>query len=112
MEKDFVNKRFAGDAINISYLHAVIDLDPMRNITEDEKALRVATKGNTEKEYILSAHIDAWVWRAYENDNSFFTKTYEEQYAILIKMAEEFMKLNTKTLMPTNEGNNGIGGTA
>jgi hypothetical protein len=82
----------------------VIDLDPLRNISEEEKLLRMAQKGNSQKEYVISSHIEDYVWKAMEEHEDFVSKDFDEQMEILVGYADEFIK--------ENGANNGIGTTA
>lgn len=95
MEMEISLKRFSHDEKVSTYTKLVYMLDPLYCVTEDEKVMRLQNKGITEKDYVISSNIHKFVRQAIQEDESFATKTYEEQMAVMNKYADEVMSANS-----------------
>lgn len=78
-------------------------LDPLPNITEDEKMSRLTNKGITLEAYVISSNIQAFVQRAIEENEKFVDMELEEQQTILEKYAQEIIKENEPKVLPGAE---------
>ncbi len=94
MEKKYISKRFAGDNDTINYLTAVIDLDPLRNLNEDEKLARLARNGISQDQYIMSCQIEDFITRADQENKKFYAMEYKDQKTILEGYVQEWKKAN------------------
>ncbi len=80
MEKKYIGKRFAGDQDTINYLTAIIDLDPLRNLSQDQ--------------YIMSCQIEDFITRADQENKNFYALEYKDQKDILTGYVQEWKKEN------------------
>jgi hypothetical protein len=95
MEKNFAKKVFneAPEVANV--LQMVHSLDPMPCTSDDNKMAQLANGGVTKLDYIISCNIMAFVRRALREDKLFATKSYEEQYKVLVAYADAIETANS-----------------
>lgn len=91
MEVDYAAKRFNTDSSVRDLVALSIKLDPLPNISEDEKMSRLSNKGITRETYIISSNINEFVQRAIDEDSSFVRKPLKDQKAIMLKYAKEIV---------------------
>lgn len=101
---DVINKRFPNDAFQREYNIALIELDPLRNKTEDEKLIEVSSQWVTKQDAILSANISKYILDAFQKDKTFFEKSREEKLKILYAMIPK--TVTTKIPLVDSSGNN------
>lgn len=89
LEVDFSSKRFNADEKVKDRVMLVLQLDPLPNITEDEKMSRLSNKGITQEAYVISSNIQEFVQRAIEEDESFTDKDLKEQKDKMAEYAKE-----------------------
>lgn len=94
LELAFASSRFNTDPEIRDRLMLILTLDPLPNITEDEKMSRLTNKGITLESYIISSNIQAFIQRAIEENEGFVDLEPEKQREVLKKYAEEIMKEN------------------
>jgi hypothetical protein len=58
-----------------------LQLDPLPNVSEDDKMLRLSQGGITKETYIISSNIHEFVQRAIQEDPTFPDKDIKEQKA-------------------------------
>lgn len=96
MEVDYASKRFNTDESVRDLVALTLKLDPLPNISEDEKMARLSNKGILQETYIVSSNINEFVHRALDEDPAFAGKPLKEQKAKLIAYANEILgKQNT-----------------
>lgn len=83
---DVINKRFINDSFQREYNIALIELDPLRNKTEDEKLVDTSNGWVTKEDAILSANLSKYILNAYNSDNTFFEKSREDKLKTLYLM--------------------------
>ena len=88
MEVDFANKRFSADPAVKDRLNLIFQLDPLPNISEDNKMSRLSNKGITQEAYVISSNIQQFVQQAIEDDPDFAAKPIKEQQATMKAMAK------------------------
>lgn len=89
MEISYATKKFSSEPDVMKKLVAVLQLDPLANISEDDKAMRLSNKGITLDDYILSSNIVAFVERAISEDEGFLQLEAKEQREVLKKFVKE-----------------------
>lgn len=89
MEIAYATKKFNSEPDVMRKLVSVLTLDPLSNITEEDKALRLSNKGITLDDYILSSNIVQFVERAVNEDDNFLTLDPIKQREVLLKYVEE-----------------------
>jgi len=88
LEKDYVNKQF-GSNEKLRQKHTLyIELDPLSNVSEEDKYTRLLNGGVTRIDYIVSSNIKQFVNRAIA-ENDFLKLERKEQIAILRRYASE-----------------------
>lgn len=70
-------------------LTAVLDLDPLFGVKEENKMTMLQNSGITETAYIISCNIHAFVRRAIFEDKDFCSKPFDEKMKTLGKYADE-----------------------
>lgn len=75
-------------------LTLILTLDPLPNISEDDKMSRLSNKGITLETYVISSNIQEFVQRAIEADEKFVDLELEDQRKVLAKFAGEIMTAN------------------
>lgn len=91
MEVDYASKRFNTDKSVRDMVSLILKLDPLPNISEDEKMARLSNKGILQETYIVSSNINEFVQRAIDEDPAFASKPLKEQKAKLITYASEIL---------------------
>jgi hypothetical protein len=91
LEADFATKKFYSNPELQKELELVMTLDPLIGLSEDEKMTRLANKGITYIDYIISSNIVKFIRRALLDD-SYIDLGKDAQYQILIGYAEEVEK--------------------
>lgn len=89
IEKSYASKKFAADPKVREVLMLVLDLDPLPNITDEEKVMRLSNSGVKQIDYIISSNIQGFIQRAMEEDENFATLEFAEQKLVLETFAEE-----------------------
>jgi hypothetical protein len=89
MEVDYASKRFNTDETVRDLVSLTLKLDPLPNISEDEKMARLSNKGILQETYIVSSNISEFVQRALDEDPDFAGKPPKEQKAKLMAFAKE-----------------------
>lgn len=91
MEREYAAKKFNTDPDVSDMVQLILSLDPLPNISEDDKMSRLSNKGITLETYVISSNIQEFVRRAIAEDEGFPDKKPEEQKEIMVKYAEEVM---------------------
>ncbi|MBA3830079.1 MAG: hypothetical protein H0X33_14150 [Taibaiella sp.] len=89
IEVDFATKRFNSEPAIRDMVHLILNLDPLSNITEDEKMTRLSNKGITQETYVISSNIQEFVQRAIDEYPNFVELTQIEQKAKILEYATE-----------------------
>jgi hypothetical protein len=93
MEVDYASKRFNTDESVRDLVSLTLKLDPLPNISEDEKMARLSNKGILQETYIVSSNINEFVQRAIDEDPKFAGLPLQEQKAKLLAYAKEIAAL-------------------
>lgn len=91
LEADFATKKFYANPELKTELELVMSLDPLIGLNEDEKMTRLANKGITYIDYVISSNIVKFIRRALL-DETFVDLGKEQQYNILVGYADEVVK--------------------
>jgi hypothetical protein len=100
MELEFAQKRFDSEPEVRDRLALVLRLDPLPNVTEDEKMSRLSNKGITQLTYIISSNIQEFVQRAIEEDPGFPEQDLKDQKAKMMQYAQAQVDAQQATLIP------------
>lgn len=112
MQVELVKKRFYYAPDKIDFLVAVLELDPMPGLTEDEKMVRVGNNGVSEINYIITCNIYTLVQKAVIENKGFLQMEKDKQMEILVGYAEEIkgemsaakeIKAEVEVEVPTND---------
>lgn len=96
MEVDYASKRFNTDESVRDLVSLTLKLDPLPNISEDEKMARLSNKGILPETYVVSSNINEFVQRALDEDPKFAGLALKDQKAKLLIYANEITaKLDT-----------------
>lgn len=97
-ESELANKMFNNDPTIRDMVTLVLSLDPLSNITEDEKMTRLSNRGITELTYIISSNINTFVDRAIEENKGFADLEPKQQKEIIARYAQEQLDNQNKNL--------------
>lgn len=89
METEFAVKRFNTDDLVRRYLQLTLELDPLPNISEDDKQSRLSNKGITRETYIISSNIQQFIRRAILEDQKFVDMEVQKQMEVMSRYAKE-----------------------
>jgi hypothetical protein len=95
MEIDYASKRFGNEPAVRDRLSLILELDPLPNITEDEKMSRLSNKGISLETYVISSNIHEFVQTAIDEDANFVDKKLKEQKDVMRKYAKLEIDKNT-----------------
>ncbi len=95
MEIDFCSKKFSTEPDIADQLILELELDPLPNITEDDKMSRLSNKGITQETYVVSSNIHAFVAQAMEEENDFAAWDRTKQLELMEQYAEDIIKENS-----------------
>lgn len=94
LETEYANKAFNNDPAVRDRVELVLNLDPLANISEDDKMSRLSNKGITQISYIISSNIHEFVQRALDEDNDFADKPLADQKAKMVEYAKKLQEEN------------------
>jgi hypothetical protein len=100
MELAYVSKKFAGNPRQIAFHTNIIQLDPLRGATSDD-VLTMQSTGVSQKTIITHNLINQFVTKAFEEIKNFQELPLLKRFEIVDKYAEEYLKANKPTLIPT-----------
>lgn len=95
MEVEYAGKRFANEPEVRDRTALVLKLDPLPNVTEEEKMTRLSNKGITQATYIISSNIQEFVQRAVDEDPRFAEGALKDQKAKMQQYADEQIAAQT-----------------
>lgn len=79
LEVEYVSKKFNTDPSVGDELMLILKLDPLANISEDDKMTRLSNKGITQETYIISSNIHEFVQQAIDENPDFPELDLKEQ---------------------------------
>lgn len=91
LESEYASKMFYNDPKVRENLLLELNLDPLPNITESDKILRLSNKGIDQLTYVMSSNIHAFVQRAVETEADFAKQPIEKQKEIIEAYAQEMI---------------------
>jgi hypothetical protein len=95
LEVEYAKKKFSTNP-DISYeLQAVLELDPLPSLTNDDKMAMISSDGITQQDYIISCNIIQFVRRAIEEDKGFLEMSLKEKKVVMVKYADEIIVSNS-----------------
>jgi hypothetical protein len=100
LEAEYANKAFNNDPGVRDRVELVLSLDPLANISEDDKMSRLSNNGITKESYIISSNINAFVERAIEDNASFVTLDITAQKEVIKKYAAEQLAATAAEVIP------------
>jgi len=90
LEIEYANKRFNTEPEVRDRLSLTLKLDPLPNISEDDKVMRLQNGGITKETYIMSSNIHEFINRALdEKGDAFYAMALKEQQSIIKAYATE-----------------------
>lgn len=88
LEEAFTTTRFNTDPSVRDRLMLILTLDPLPNISEDDKMSRLSNKGITLETYIISSNIQEFVQRAIEEKPGFVDMDVKKQKEVMAEYAQ------------------------
>lgn len=109
METDFAAKRFIGEPEIHDMVSLSLKLDPLPNIDEADKSVRLSNKGITQEAYVISSNIYQFIQRAINEDKDFSKRTLPDQLKKMTEYAKEIIEQNSTEAKVVNTTGNGLG---
>ncbi len=104
IEIDYATKKFNTDPNVRDELLLILQLDPLPNVSEDEKMVKLQNGGITKETYIISSNIHEFVQRAIQENPKFVDMEITEQKKIIKSYATAQATAETaKAKVLTNE---------
>lgn len=100
LEVAYTSSRFNTDPEIRDRLLLILELDPLPNVSEDEKMSRLTNKGITLESYVISSNIQAFVQRAIQEEKGFVDMELEKKKELLEKYALEIITENEPKVLP------------
>ena len=97
-EVEYAGKAFNNDPAIRHMVQLVLGLDPLANIPEEDKMVRLSNRGINQLTYIISSNINEFVLRAIEEDAGFVDLERMEQMKVLVAYATEQMEAENADL--------------
>lgn len=101
-ESELANKMFNNDPSVRDMVTLVLSLDPLANVSEEDRMQRLSNKGITLDTYVISSNIQEFVERAIEEKDGFIEMETRDQKVIIAGYAAEQIKNMNADLMPTD----------
>ena len=76
-------------------LAVILTLDPLANISEDDKGMRLSNNGISQEDYILSCNINSFVEKAITEDENFLSLDAKQQKEKLMVYVKEITQKTT-----------------
>ncbi len=101
LEDSYTAARFSTEPEVRKRLQLTFKLDPLPNVSEDEKMSMLSNGGISKESYIISSNINEFIQRAIDEDPKFVDKKLPEQKDVLKKYAAELLQplVNVDDLM-------------
>lgn len=90
-EEDYAAKRFATNPQIRTQLQLLFKLDPLPNVSEEDKMVMLSNGGISKESYIISSNIGEFIQRAIDEDENFVDWETEQQKEKLKEYAAELM---------------------
>jgi len=107
LEKQLVAKEFAGDRDTVNYLTSVIELDPLRNYTVEDRALMQTSGHTTLEDTVISSNIQTLVQLA-AMDKSFYSLPLDQKRKRIYALAKNQGYTKDSKVIPISEGGDGV----
>lgn len=91
LEVEYASKKFNADHEVADFLSLILNLDPLSNITQEDKILMLSNRGIAQKSYVVSSNIQAFVQRALEEDPKFSISSFPDQVKKMDQYADELI---------------------
>ena len=105
VEVEYANKAFNNDPSIRDLVRLVLELDPLANISEEDKMQRLSNKGITLETYVISSNINEFVERALAEKKGFAEMELVKQKEIIAGYAKEQIKSMNADLLPEPDPN-------
>lgn len=90
MEIEYASKKFSTDPAVSERLTLTLRLDPLPNVSEEDKVMRLQNGGITKETYVLSSNIHEFIAKAIdEKGEALFSMPYKDQKQLLMGYASQ-----------------------
>ena len=110
LETNYAKVQFNTSPDARAQLEAVLDLDPLFGVKEENKMTMLQNGGITETAYIISCNIHAFVRHAIFEDKEFCSKPFDKKTEVLEKFADEVREEAKKKAEEKAQQNADFGG--
>lgn len=89
MEVSYASKKFNTEPEVKDVLMMILMLDPLANVSEDDKMSRLSNGGITQIDYVISSNIGQFIVRALDEDKNFASKPLKDKREKMVEYAQE-----------------------
>lgn len=100
MEIEYAKAEFGEDCEEAKVLRTIYDMDPLPNLTVDEKMTVLSNGGCSKEEYILSSKLNYFINKAVSQFDGFLDLRYQEKEKILMGYVKDAIKKSSAGLLP------------
>jgi hypothetical protein len=97
LQIEYAKKEFGTESKEWQIIKAIGILNPLPNLTEDDKMTILSNKGTTQENYVISSNIQSFVQRAVKEVDNFLILDYKEQNQIMKNYAKEITQEQKQT---------------
>lgn len=109
LEESYSSSKFNTDPAVRDKLMLILTLDPLPNISEDDKMSRLSNQGITLESYVISSNIQEFIQRAVQEEKGFLELELTKQKEILSGYAQEVITENGVSVNDEDAGLNDNG---
>lgn len=100
LQIEYAESEFGEESDEALMIVTIDELDPLPNLSQEEKMTILSNKGCTQDAYILSCNLPSFINRACNEKADFMELKYAEKLSILNKYVEEIKKTNSANIVP------------
>ncbi len=105
LQTEYARKEFGEDCEEARVIEVTYELDPLPNLTVDEKMTVLSSNGCSQEDFVLSVKISGFINRAMEENKDFLTLDYKAQVAILKGYVKEMNDAKAAALLQLVDAN-------
>ncbi|MES2731715.1 MAG: zinc finger-like domain-containing protein [Bacteroidota bacterium] len=105
LQTEYARKEFGEDCEEAMVIQVTYELDPLPNLTVDEKMTVLSSNGCSQEDFVLSVKISGFINRAMEENEDFLTLDYKAQMDILKGYIKEMNDAKAAALLELVDAN-------
>jgi hypothetical protein len=103
MYLEYAAKEFGKDSMAYLLVLNGMLLDPLSNMSVDDKMTTLMNRGCTEEQFIISSQLESFLVRAFDENKDFANLRLPDKNKVLMGYAEEVTKANKDAIIPIQQ---------